>query len=134
VRVVLDTNVLLSACWTPTGNEAKIVALALAGSITACVSPVVLNEYRDVLLRPKFAGFRGLAIQTLNEFERTAVLVNPTEAVKASTDEDDNRFLECAVAAKAEFLVTGNLRHYPDSWGSTRIVNGSGFFKLSSVR
>jgi uncharacterized protein len=134
VRVVLDTNVLLSACWTPTGNEAKIVSLALSGSITACVSPMVLGEYRDVLLRPKFAGFRGLALQTLNEFERTAVLVNPTEAVKASLDEDDNRFLECAAAAKAEFLVTGNLRHYPDSWGSTRIVNGRGFFELSSVR
>jgi uncharacterized protein len=134
VRVVLDTNVLLSACWSPTGNEAKIVALALSGTLTACVSPAVLAEYRDVLLRPKFAGFRGLAIQTLNEFERTAVLVNPTEPVSASTDEDDNRFLECAAAAKAEFLVTGNLRHYPDSWGVTKIVNGSRFFELSSIR
>jgi putative PIN family toxin of toxin-antitoxin system len=134
VRVVLDTNVLLSACWTPTGLEAKIVTLALSGTVTACVSPMVLGEYRDVLLRPKFAGFRGLAIQTLTEFERTALLVNPTEAVKVSTDDDDNRFLECAVAAKAEFLVTGNLRHYPDSFGPTRIVNGRGFFELSSVR
>jgi uncharacterized protein len=134
VRIVLDTNVLLSACWTPTGLEANIVSLALSGRLTACVSAAVLAEYRDVLLRPKFAGIRGLASATLDSFERTALLVQPTGAVQISPDDDDNRFLECAAAAKADFLVSGNLRHYPASWGETRIVNARGFFELNSIR
>ena len=132
--MVLDTNVLLSACWTPTGLEASLVAMALTGRLTACVSAAVVAEYWDVLLRPKFAGIRGLATETLNSFERTAMLVQPTGTVQISPDDDDNRFLECAGAAKAEFLVSGNLRHYPATWGETRIVNARGFFQLNSIR
>jgi len=132
LRVVLDTNVLLSACWTPTGLEADIVASAIAGRLTAYVSPAVLSEYKDVLFRPKFATVQDLATRTLNDFERCATVVNPTETLCFSKDDDDNRFLECAAAAKADFLISGNLKHYPATWGETRIVNARGFFDLNS--
>jgi uncharacterized protein len=133
MRVVLDTNVLLSACWTPTGLEARIVSLAISGRLTACVSPAVLSEYRDVLFRPKFAGLHNLATDRLNSLERTALVVIPSATVQVSPDDDDNRLLECAAAAKADFLVTGNLRHYPPCWGETRIVNARGFFDLNAI-
>jgi predicted nucleic acid-binding protein len=56
------------------------------------------------------------------------------EHLTAASDEDDNRFLECAAAAGAEYLVTGNLRHYPAAHGSTQVVNARGFFTLQSPR
>jgi putative PIN family toxin of toxin-antitoxin system len=134
MRVVLDTNVLLSACWKPGGLEAKLVSLSTSGLLAPCVSATVLAEYRDVLFRPKFAAFRSLAIDTLHFFERTATLVEPSVTVKISPDDDDDRFIECAVAARAEFLISGNLRHYPPSYGDVRIVNARGFFDLSSIQ
>lgn len=134
MRVVLDTNVLLSACWTPGGLEAQVVEMAIAGDLTACISPPVLAEYRDVLFRDKFAALRGRAIAILTNLEHKAFAVEPAGAIRASSDEDDNRFLECAAAAQAEYLITGNLRHYPAAWAATRIVNARGFFDLTSER
>jgi putative PIN family toxin of toxin-antitoxin system len=131
---VLDTNVLFSACYKVTGLEARLVNLAIMGRLTACVSPPVLAEYSDVLFRPKHAGIRGVVDETLNAFERAAVLVQPTIAVKVSPDDDDNRFLECAAAAQADYLVPGNLKHYPPSWAGVGIVNARQFFDLNSIR
>ena len=56
VRVVLDTNILVSACWKPEGLEAQVVDLAIAGKIIACVSAEILAEYRDVLSRRKLVS------------------------------------------------------------------------------
>lgn len=130
VRVVLDTNILVSACWKPGGNEAEVARLATTGAITPCVSTAVLAEYRDVLSRRKLSGISALAAELLVSLERTALTVEPGAPVKASVDEDDNRFLECLDAANAEFLITGNLRHYPDVWGAARIVNARTFLSL----
>jgi len=131
MRVVLDTNILISACWTPDGLESQTVQLALDGTITPCVSPAVWAEYRDVLFRDKFAGVRSRADDLLVKLEVRAVQVVPQETVSAASDEDDNRFLECAAAAGAVYLVTGNLKHYPAVWGSTKIVNARGFLTSS---
>ena len=131
MRVVLDTNILISACWTPDGLESQTVQLALTGTITACVSPVVWAEYRDVLFRDKFASIRDRADELLAKLEARAVQVEPRETVSAASDEDDNRFLECAVTAGAVYLITGNLKHFPTRWGSTQIVNARGFLTSS---
>ena len=131
MRVVLDTNILISACWTPDGLESQTVQLALAGTITACVSPAVWAEYRDVLFRDKFASIRDRADELMAKLEALAVQVEPRETVSAASDEDDNRFLECAVTAGAVYLITGNLKHFPARWGSTRILNARGFLTSS---
>ena len=131
MRVVLDTNILISACWKPDGLEAQTVQLAIDGTITMCVSPVVWAEYRDVLMRKKFLALRTPAEQMLAFLELRTLSVDPTEAMHISTDEDDNRFLECAAAANAAYLITGNLKHYPQQCGVTRIVNARQF--LSSL-
>jgi putative PIN family toxin of toxin-antitoxin system len=130
VRVVLDTNILVSACWKPGGNEAEVARLATTGSITPCVSEAILAEYKDVLSRRKLSGINALAAELLASLERAAVTVETGVAVCGSVDEDDNRFLECADAARAEFLITGNLRHYPEVWGGARIVNARTFLSL----
>jgi putative PIN family toxin of toxin-antitoxin system len=130
VRVVLDTNILVSACWKPGGNEAEVARLATTGIVTPCVSAAVLAEYRDVLSRRKLSKISVLAAELLKSLERAAVTVETGPPVLASVDEDDNRFLECLDAAGAGFLITGNLRHYPGVWGAARIVNARTFLSL----
>jgi putative PIN family toxin of toxin-antitoxin system len=137
VRVVLDTNILVSACWKPCGLEAQVADMAIAGQIMACVSPEVLAEYRDVLSRPKLAAIGDRAHQLLAALECIAALVEPTTPITESIDDDDNRFLECATAAAADYLITGNLRHYPAiltaPHGTIRIVNARTFLNEACI-
>ncbi|MES1258116.1 MAG: putative toxin-antitoxin system toxin component, PIN family, partial [Acidobacteriota bacterium] len=96
---------------------------ALQGTLQACVTDQVWAEYHDVLLREKFRGVRARAEQLLGSLDAAVLRVVAGEAVNVASDEDDNRFLECAAAAAADYLVTGNLRHYPPEHAGTRVVN-----------
>jgi putative PIN family toxin of toxin-antitoxin system len=127
VRVVLDTNVLISACLKPDGLEARVAAMATSGELDACVTGEVLAEYREVLGREKFRPWRGASETLLRALAQNTLYVADGVPIEASPDDDDNRFLECAAASGAAFLITGNLRHYPSTWGCTQIVNARGF-------
>ena len=133
MRVVLDTNILISACMKTGGLEARLVELAIAGSIELYVTKEVMGEYVDVLNRRKFVTWRETGLKLLESLARVATFVHPSKRVEAAKDPDDNRFLECAEAAGAEYLVTGNLRHYPAEWGGAKIVNARGFFDLTGM-
>lgn len=126
MRVVLDTNVLLSACWKPDGNEARVVRNA---SIEICISDEVLEEYRDVLFRAKFAAYHEAARTLLRDIEGRAIRLRPSHRIAVAKDPDDDRFLECAEAAQATYLVTGNLRDFPAQHGVTLIVNARRFLE-----
>ncbi len=99
------------------------------GEIQACVTGEVLAEYSDVLRRDKFGPFRERAEMLLAGIEAVALRVVAGETVTAASDDDDNRFLECAAAGNVEYLITGNLRHYPSEWRSTLVVNARGFIE-----
>jgi putative PIN family toxin of toxin-antitoxin system len=107
---------------TPEGAPATIVELALLGLFTVCLSPEILAEYREVLARPKFSRQADRIKTLLEGIEEISEMVTPKQRLTVSQDEDDNRVLECAQAAKADLLVTGNRKHFPDSIGDTRIV------------
>jgi len=128
MRLVLDTNILISACWSPGGLEAQLVRMALEREVQLCVTDIVLAEYHDVARRPKFAAQRDCFQRTLAEIEAVAELVTASEPAAAAPDDDDNRLLECAAGAGAQWLITGNLRHFPVIWRGTRIVNARQFF------
>ena len=123
VRVVLDTNIVVSACLRPEGAPATIVELALVGSFTVCLSHDVLWEYREVLARAKFSRQVERIGALLEGIEEVAVVVTPQQRAEVSPDEEDNRLLECAEAAEADYLVTGNRKHFPKSFGKTRVVS-----------
>ena len=57
-------------------------------------------------------------------------LVVPSRRLEVSSDPDDNRFLECADAARADYLVAGNLRHFPRFWKKTKIITPREFIGL----
>ena len=128
MRVVLDTNILISACWTPGGLEAQLISMVSQGELVAFVSTAVLAEYREVLFRPKFTALRVSADDLLRMLSTQALVITTAGTLSIASDEDDNRFLECAVAAGAQYLITGNLRHYPPQYGVTKIVNARQFF------
>ncbi len=130
MRVVLDTNILISACLKPDGLEAGIVRMVLSGQLQACVTDQVWAEYRDVLFRAKFQAIHDNATTLLNGLHAVALRVIPGDAVSLATDEDDNRLLECAVAGAAQYLITGNLKHFPAECAGTRVLNSRAFLDL----
>jgi putative PIN family toxin of toxin-antitoxin system len=122
LRVVRDTNVVISALLRPAGLEDRIFKLALAGSLQLCVSPAILAEYAEVLPRPKFKLEPADIELTLAKIREGASIVHPTRILKISSDAADNRFLECAETAVADYLVTGNARHFPGAHKKTMVV------------
>lgn len=113
MKIVLDTNVLVSGLLNPYGPPGRIVQMVAGGELTLCFDARILCEYREVLLRPAFP-FRPEQVDALLDQIRTAG--EPTSArplAQCLPDPDDEPFLEVAIAAGAEYLVTGNMRHYP---------------------
>jgi putative PIN family toxin of toxin-antitoxin system len=124
IRVVLDTNVVVSALISPFGNEALVIAAAQDGRIAPCISRETLAEYAEVLARPKF-GFAENEIEGLiGLLQSRGIPLEPKPVTGASPDPSDDIFVACALAAEAEFLVTGNKRHFPDeSYGRAKVVS-----------
>ena len=122
IRVVIDTNVLVSALLTSAGLPEAVINLAFSGEVQWFASESVLSEYEDVLKRPRLAIDSGKAADAIARIRGIVSKVSPVVRVAAASDPDDNRFLECAEAAQAHYLVTGNIRHFPEVWKETRIV------------
>ncbi|OGV70554.1 MAG: putative toxin-antitoxin system toxin component, PIN family [Lentisphaerae bacterium RIFOXYB12_FULL_65_16] len=113
MTIVLDTNVLVSSFLSPHGPPADTVRIALAGVVELVVDARILAEYRDVLTRPEFDFPPDKVEAFLHDFEALAEMVTPTPCGVSLPDEDDLPFLECAIAGQADYLVTGNPRHFP---------------------
>ena len=130
IRVVLDTNVIVSALLQPLGAPAAIFLLAASGVVQLCVSGNVYAEYEEVIRRPRLARDEEIITATLQTIRENGFWVKPTETIKACSDPDDDIFLECAFAARADYLVTGNLKHFPQSWVGTLVVTPRRFLDL----
>lgn len=112
MRVVLDTNVLVSGLIAPQGTCGHILRMVFAGHIRPCVDERMMQECRAVLARPKF-GFRAEEAEELLILLRLeGVRVTPPALPVRLPDRSDEPFLEVA-AAESAVLVTGNVRHYP---------------------
>jgi putative PIN family toxin of toxin-antitoxin system len=132
--IVCDTNVLVSALLNPFGSPASFLGLILEGKVTTALDARIFAEYREVLGRARF-GFRPEAVSALMAFiEESGEFVNPLPCPFHLKDPDDAPFLEVAVSAGAEYLVTGNLGHFPSKSGRVRIVSPSEFIKMYLAR
>ena len=115
MKVVLDTNIVVSAFLSPAGKPAHILSLVLSRKIGICFNTAILAEYEEVLCRSKFAG--RIHKSSIRRFFE--ILHSVGSAVEASIskldlpDETDRKFYDVATAAGA-ILVTGNKKHYPD--------------------
>ncbi len=113
MRIVLDTNVIVSGLLNPRGKPGQIVGWVTSGKLTLCFDARILTEYREVLLRSKFAFHPELASAILEKVEYGGLRVAATLLTTRLPDESDEPFLEVALAGGAAYLVTGNLKHYP---------------------
>lgn len=129
-RLVLDTNILVSAALKRDSLQHTIFLLALTKSVRLYVSQPILNEYTEVLARPKLGISRGDRLQMLQLVKNHSHIVVPTRTLNVTSDPDDNIFLECADAARADYLVTGNRKHSPAFWKSTKVIASSDFISL----
>lgn len=130
VKSVYDTNIMVSGAIT-FGLPHLTLLLVRHGRVKLYISSPLLSEYRRVLSRPEFQAARNIRL-VLEVIERYSNLVIPTVTLNVTLDPSDNRVVECAVTAPAEYIVTGNKRHFPFySYEGIKIVNAREF--LSEV-
>jgi putative PIN family toxin of toxin-antitoxin system len=130
LRLVLDTNVVVSAALKPEGLQRTVLLLALTKPARLYVSAPILAEYRTVLARPELQIRKGLRHRFLQLIVSSAHLVSPARRIAVAADPDDNIFLECADSARADYLVTGNQRHFPRFWKQTKVITSREFIDL----
>lgn len=130
MRIVLDTNVLVSGLLNPAGACGRLLDLVLDGAVLCSADERILREYEEVLRRPRLALPAGPVREVLTFLRHTAELVAPLPLAKRLPDPDDLPFLEVAAAAGA-ILVTGNLRHYPKkALGRVTVVSAAEYLDL----
>ena len=130
LRLVIDTNVLVSAALKSEGLQRTTLLLAITRPARLNLSEPILAEYADVLSRPELAIRRGLQLQLLQLIRNHGHLVTPSRRIDVTSDPDDNIFIECADAARADFLITGNRKHFPAFWKNTKIITPREFVTL----
>lgn len=132
VRLVIDTNVLVSAALKSEGLQRTTFLLAITKPARLYVSPPILEEYAEVLSRPELSIRKGLRLKLLQLIKNHSYLVTPSRRLEAASDPDDNIFIECADAARADFLITGNRKHFPAYWKNTKIITPREFVTLAA--
>jgi putative PIN family toxin of toxin-antitoxin system len=130
LRLVIDTNILVSAALKPDGLQRTVLLLAITKPARLYVTDAILTEYREVLARPELRIRKGLRLQLLQLIKNHAQVVKPTRPLHAAKDPSDDKFLECADAARADYLVTGNQRHFPRFWKKTKVITSREFISI----
>ncbi len=122
MRVVIDTNVMVSGVLNPHGPPGRIVSALLSETLTILHDDRILSEYREVLLRPTF-GFARSDVEGLLDFVESAgehARSGPLSLVLP--DPDDLPFLEVATSGAADALITGNIRHFKPRRGRHSVL------------
>lgn len=117
MRVVIDTNVLVSGIINPHGPPGRILDAVLSETIMVLHDDRILREYRDVLLRPVF-GFQPADVGNVLDFiEFAGEHVSTTPINLILPDPTDLPFLEVAMAGLADALISGNGKHFKPKRG-----------------
>ncbi len=130
LRLVLDINIVVSAALKPDGLQRSVFLLAITKPARWYVSSPIFSEYRTVLSRQELRIRKGLRQQFLQLIQKHTHVVSPSRRLQITTDPGDNIFLECADAARADYLVTGNPRHFPKFWKKTKVITSREFVAI----
>lgn len=132
LKVILDTNVLISALLSK-GIPSKILTeLILTSKVEIFLSQEILSEYSEIALRPKFHSIPDFPINAqivINRLEELSISIDPLIKLREIKDEKDNRFLELAASSNADFLITGNTNDFTmKEFRSTKIITPTNFW------
>ena len=130
IKVVLDTNILVSALWTHIGNPSKIVDMFFTDKIYVYYNLKIMEEYQDVLTRPKLNFPSEKISWLLNRIKEKGILINAEKSTISMIDETDRKFYDTAKTAGA-ILITGNIKHYS---GESFIVSPADFIQKQIQR
>jgi putative PIN family toxin of toxin-antitoxin system len=131
LRLIIDTNVLISAALQPTGLQRMFSWSPFPNRRTLYVSLPILEEYGEVLSRAELRIRRGSRQQLLQLIKNHNDSVFPARRITVTSDPDDNIFLIfLANAARADYLVKGNQKHFPKFWKKTKIRTPREFIGL----
>ena len=113
MRVVVDTNVIISALLKPGSKPSRILRLILQGDLAIVINDHILAEYTEVASRPIFQLDKD-KVQIVLDYLGSVAIRAPSLPIRPSLpDPGDEPFLEAALSTKAHFLITGNKKHYP---------------------
>ena len=117
IYAVIDTNVLVSALITHNSEAAtaKVVSLLVEGDFIPLYDGKIIEEYQEVLHRSKFNLLPGVADSLISFILEHGIESSRTAFMESMPDEDDRVFYEVALSHEESFLVTGNLKHYPQT-------------------
>lgn len=130
MKIVFDTNIYISAFVIPGGNAEKAYLHAIDGNFELCTSVAILTELARKL-DEKFGWERQKIVQLITSISDLATVLKTTPWLKVLSDDPDNRILECALKAGADFLVTGD-KHLLKlrSYGDFEIIKLSNFLRM----
>ncbi len=138
-RVVLDTNIFISAILSPKSKAASIVKLVLNGKLHLVIAPAMWKQLHAVLQYPRLKALMKRNDVSMDEvkdllykIERIAIAAPGAKKVEHVTDDvTDNMFLACAVEGKADFIISGD-SHMKDvkTFQGVEIVNPDVFIKM----
>ena len=137
LKIVVDTNVVVSALLKP-GSKPELVLMLLFDEehkiCQLCLSDEILTEYHRVLGYGKFREYldENKVRKFLSQLEKHSARMTPrVPAGVLKDDPSDNKFLECSLEAKADFLITGNIKHFPfTKFHHTRVVTPTKFLDI----
>ena len=137
--VVLDTSVIISALLSAEGPPAQIIDLWEAGVFDVAISTPLLDELKRALDYPQVKKFQKMTPDEINtllgRWSTLSVYVEPEVALEVVEDDpDDNRVLECAVAAKVNYIISGD-KHLLDlgEYRGIEVLPPAGFIVLLSL-
>lgn len=117
IYVVVDTNVLVSALLTenPLSSTSLILGFVLDGPLIPLYNDTILDEYKEVLGRKKFNFNPKIVSQLLSAIKKIGIKTEPTKVdCSMFPDQDDIVFYEIRMSVDDSYLVTGNIKHYPE--------------------
>jgi putative PIN family toxin of toxin-antitoxin system len=113
MRIILDTNVLVSGMINPDGPPGKILNLVARRKVIVYVDARIEYEYSDVLSRQGMPFTTKSAREVLDRLQKVVIRITADPLHIQVPDPDDLMFIEVAVEAQADCIVTGNKRHFP---------------------
>ncbi len=108
IKILIDTNVLISAALKDKIPEQIILYVAEHPEFEWIVSKNILEEYKSVLSRPKFALPKNLLNQWFEMLEKLTTEIDIDIAIKFPRDQKDAKFIECSLVSNASFFITGD--------------------------
>lgn len=108
MKVIIDTNVLVSAIIRDQIPEKVVIGIIDSPIFDWVASQEIINEYIEVLKRPKFKLNDNLLVQWLNLFKKTITIVESKELIDYKRDRKDSKFLSCAKFNNVDILITGD--------------------------